>query len=98
MTVHDSRIARLIEELELPNPDDEFPAATRGVVQLLRTLEENGVVEMLEAINAGMLSALLALRVIAPSTTDAIGAFFAIVDRNVTALAEATKSKQKGTS
>ena len=90
MIHHDPRIAALIEDLERPNPEDEFPAATRGMVQYLRILQESGPVEMAQAMDANILASLLALRTIAPSSVDAIAAYAAMVVRNSKSLVQAS--------
>ena len=52
MNHHDPRIEALIADLERPNPDDEFPAATRQTLAFLRILQQSGAVEMLRAMEA----------------------------------------------
>jgi len=90
MIHHDPHIAALIEDLERPNPEDEFPAATRGTVQYLRILQESGSAEMVRAMDANILASLLALRIIAPSSDEAIAAYAALVVRNSKSLAQAS--------
>ena len=88
MTHYDPRIAALIAELERPNPEDEFPAATRGTLQYLRILQTSGPVEMLRAMEANILASLMALRVIAPTMDEAVRAYASLVLKNTSAASQ----------
>ena len=97
---HDPRIAGLIEDLERPNPTDEFPAATRATLQYLRILQTSGHVEMLRAMEANILASLMALRVVAPSMAEAERLYTALVLKNTSAATQAeaaVRSDMKGT-
>ena len=85
MTHHNPHIAALIADLERPNPEDEFPAATRGMVQYLRILQTSGPVEMAQAMEANILASLMALRTIAPTTDEAVRAYASLVAKNISA-------------
>ena len=68
----------LIADLEAPNPSDEFPGATRGLVAHLRVCEGCGVEEMMDGIEASIVAAFGAIMTFAPSTRDGITVAMAV--------------------
>ena len=100
MNHYGPRIAALIAELERPNPDDEFPAATRGTLQYLRILQENGPGEIVRAMEANILASLMALRAIVPSMAAVTQVYTSLVVKHTSAAAQgeaAVRSSMKGT-
>ena len=78
----------LIKEFEQHNPDDPKPEVTRGVLGYLRTLQECGPVETLEAIDNAICAVIPIMRLLSGSDKEGMMMLQLIVAARVRAWTE----------
>jgi hypothetical protein len=87
------RLGALLADLEAPDPADPKPSATRATVKYLRILQTCGPEEMIEAMIANVLASIAALKLLAPSYSDAAELFMLLAAKAAAAFTEVEQAK-----